>query len=93
MNLKLSILKLSLCILLPGKNEKVDKYFVEIGSQNKVVRNIDIPVGPTRGQEFENVFLPEVEKLIKEIDITNDSYIHGATSYIFRCALSAIPQK
>ena len=70
----------------------LNKYFVEIG-QTSNTRIIPAPVACENEYAFENVLLPEIINLIKCIDTTKDSCIHGITSCIFKCALSVLPSK
>ena len=42
---------------------------------------------------FDDVQLPEVQSLIRGIDITKDSCIEGVSSYVLKCALTTVPNK
>ena len=88
----------------PDTNTKVDRdetpnflncYFINIGShRNDPVNNSDVleEYGPPL-HVFEKVTLPEVIKLINDIDISKDSCIPGVSSHILKHAFQRIPDK
>ena len=72
----------------------LNKYFVEIGSKNKD-QNIpatDIP-NLLNGYVFDDILLPEVISLIKDIDVSKDSCLDGIITSIIKNALLAVHEK